>query len=100
MSENKDKKTKKTISYNNVFSDLNKLDKILEDLQSITTVNKITSKRSEKKIEKLLEKTKNLEKTIDIKYGDLEDMVDDEGNLKEDAEIELKEAKDNLDNKK
>ena len=94
------KKKKKTISYNNIFKDLDKLDKILEDLQSITTVNKITSKRSEKKIEKLLEKTKNLEKTIDIKYGDLEDMVDDEGNLKEDAEIELKEAKDNLDNKK
>ena len=94
------KKNKKTISYNNIFKDLDKLDKILEDLQSITTVNKITSKRSEKKIEKLLEKTKNLEKTIDIKYGDLEDMVDDEGNLKEDAEIELKEAKDNLDNKK
>ena len=94
------KKNKKTISYNNIFKDLDKLDKILEDLQSITTVSKITSKRSEKKIEKLLEKTKNLEKTIDIKYGDLEDMVDDEGNLKEDAEIELKEAKDNLDNKK
>ena len=100
MSENKDKKTKKTISYNNIFSDLNKLDKILEDLQTISTAGKITSKRTEKKIEKLLKKTEKLEKMIDIKYEYLEDMVDDNGDLKEDAEIELKEAKDNLDNKK
>ena len=52
------KKNKKTISYNNIFSDLNKLDKILEDLQTISTAGKITSKRTEKKNRKTFRKNR------------------------------------------
>ena len=62
------KKNKKTISYNNIFKDLDKLDKILEDLQSITTVNKISIEKDHNNIKSITKKLAPISKEFQNKY--------------------------------